>query len=100
MQKLFFNAACSLALVLCLGTYGQGQLVEIDWGGSTGAQSWDTAGNWVGGTVPNTDLSVANLSVPLGADLDVSLSGNVTLATLALGGTSGAVATTVSGGQF
>ena len=62
-----------------------------------GSQAWQTAGNWSPVTVPNSALSVANLSVPLTSNLSVDLgASDVTVAGLNLGGTGAAVTTNVT----
>ena len=108
MRNTARNLAVLTALFVGCATQAQAQLVEIDWAGSTGAQSWHTTGNWVGGIVPNTpatpepetgnSLQIANLSMNLGAGLTVDLgTTDARIAQLRLGSTSNAVATTITG---
>ncbi|MBA3483527.1 MAG: hypothetical protein H0T51_17105, partial [Pirellulales bacterium] len=62
-----------------------------------GSQAWQTPGNWSPAGVPNSALSVANLSVPLASNLSVDLgASDVTVAGLNLGGTGAAVTTNVA----
>ncbi|MEQ8847345.1 MAG: autotransporter-associated beta strand repeat-containing protein [Botrimarina sp.] len=97
------------AIAFCAGQ-ASGQLTESDWNASlTGVQSWQIDENWSTPEFPNDpgreDMSQvlispvvgANLSVPLGGDLDIDVGAtDVTVASLRLGGTLGPVATTVS----
>ncbi len=78
---------------------------EFQWIGGTGSQSWQNGGNWDLPDFPNDtdpldmDYPTANLSVSLGANLNVGLGTSpVTIAGLTLGGISSAVTTEVSSG--
>jgi autotransporter-associated beta strand protein len=103
MKNTARSLAVLLALVIGCVTQAHAQLVQIDWAGSTGSQGWHTAGNWVGGVIPNTvapdpSLQIANLSVNLSAPLTVDLGAtDARIAQLRLGSKSSAVATTITG---
>lgn len=100
MRKLTTFGIASVVMIACGVSISHAQLTDIDWNGATGSQTWQTAGNWVGGVVPNDTLAAANLSVPLNADLNVSLTGDITLARLAIGSSTSAVTTTISGSRL
>ncbi|MCA9184826.1 MAG: autotransporter-associated beta strand repeat-containing protein [Pirellulaceae bacterium] len=87
-----------VGFIVC-SSAARAQVVENVWlPPSTGSQSWHTVGNW-NSSVPDSPLSVANLSVALGADLAVSIGdSDLTLAGLTLGGSAGAVRTEVQAG--
>lgn len=86
------------------------QLDDHIWVGGTGNKLWQVDANWNPATFPNDPGRVdstpgtiansegANLSVNLNANLNVSVGAtDVTVASLTIGSTSGAVSTTVSG---
>lgn len=85
-------------LSACGSSRSDGQITQFDWSSGTGAQSWQVAGNWTPAGIPNDPQHVANLSVSLGADLNVGLgsSGSVTVAGVNIGSPGGAVTTEVS----
>ena len=81
------------------------QYTEFQWVGGTGSQNWQDAANWDLSGFPNEtdpndmDFPTANLSVGLGANLNVTVGTTpVTIAGLTLGGTASAVTTEISSG--
>lgn len=93
---LFFTFFCLHSV-----TQGQNFLVDHEWVGGVGSQNWQVNGNWnpagyPNDTDPNGALAVANFSVSLGGDLNVSLGANVRVAGVILGGTAGAVTSEIS----
>ncbi|TWT97675.1 Autotransporter-associated beta strand repeat protein [Botrimarina colliarenosi] len=95
----------------CLATAAApAQILESDWNAAlTGAQSWQVNANWSTPAFPDdpgrvdsnmvviSDVVGANLSVALGGNLNLDVGAtDVTVAGLRLGGTAGAVTTTVS----
>ncbi len=98
MRKLTCSLAAMVLAAASLAATSSAQVTTIDWGGSTGPQNWHDNGVWVGGVFPNDSLKKANLSVNLGAGLNVSLgTTDATVAGLVMGGTAGAVTTEISG---
>lgn len=105
-----FRAALAAVSGCLLAAVSQAQIIESDWVSSlTGPQNWQVNANWSTATFPNDpgrvdnmptvveDVVGANLSVDLANDLNVNVGGtDVTVAGLRLGGTLGAVTTTVS----
>ncbi|TWT90941.1 Autotransporter-associated beta strand repeat protein [Pseudobythopirellula maris] len=95
---------------MLLSTTAVAQLAESNWDSSlTGSQDWQVDANWSTPTFPNDpdrmdpDMTVftpvigANLSVGLGADLNVNVGAtDVAVAGLRMGGSAGPVSTTVS----
>ncbi len=63
----------------------------------TGAQTWQNAANWTPAGFPNANNHSANLSGPLGANLNVSVGTGVTVAGVTLGATTAARTTEISG---
>jgi autotransporter-associated beta strand protein len=86
-------------ILLCWTAPAGAQLTEFVWDNTkTGAQAWQQSGNWTPSGFPNDPLHAANLSVPLGADLNVSIGSGVTVAGVTLGGAAGAQTTEISAG--
>jgi len=91
--SLLFAAAVLAAHVPA----ARAQLTEYVWDSSkTGNQVWQQPANWTPAGFPDDPLHSANLSRPLGANLNVSVGAGVTVAGVTLGGTSTAVTTEIS----
>jgi autotransporter-associated beta strand protein len=92
----------TLACCAALATASSALAIDTSWtvlGG--GAQNWQVNGNWSPATFPNSIATTANLSVPLTANLNVSLGGSdITVGGLNIGGTGAAVTTEISGGKL
>src|SRR5262245_59374453 len=85
------------AATTLLAARANAQLVEFVWDSTkTGAQQWQNAANWTPSGFPNDPLHTANLSRPLGANLNVNIGAGVTIAGATLGATSAARATEIS----
>lgn len=88
------------ALAVSLSAIGsaQGQVTPFIWKDTlTGAQDWQLDGNWTTAGFPNNEVHTASAMVALGGALNLNVGAtDVTVAGLELGGTSSAVATTVS----
>jgi autotransporter-associated beta strand protein len=98
-------AGLGVATILALGTTpASAQVMELTehvWDSTkTGAQSWQVPANWTPAVVPNDPLHTANLSGPLGANLNVNLASGVTIAGIKLGATAAARTTELSGSQI
>lgn len=83
----------------------EASFTEFQWIGGTGSQSWQSDANWDLPDFPNDtdpldmDYPTADLSVGLGANLNVSIGTSpVTVAGLTMGGTSGVVTSEISSG--
>ena len=106
------NVATLLSSILSLLVFGSlshaqplPTFTEYSWTGGTGPKSWQDGANWDLADFPNDidpndmDYPTANLSVGLGANLNVSVGTTpVTVAGLTMGGTSGVVTTELSSG--
>jgi fibronectin-binding autotransporter adhesin len=115
MARAFGRLANSVALVLSIAQVTSAQLDDHLWIGGAGNQLWQLDDNWNIAPFPNdpgrvdtnemliSNVEGANLSVSLPANLNVDIGAtNVTVAALAIGGTSGPVTTniTTSGGRL
>jgi autotransporter-associated beta strand protein len=94
-QAAFLRAL--VVLTFC-STSHRATSTEFTWNPSqTGVQSWFNPANWSPAGSPNSTADVANLSVPLNADLSVNAGGApIFIAGLRIGGTGPAVNTTIT----
>ncbi len=112
MARWGFLVTAATTLVCLTNGETLAQIDYTNWNPAlTGSQEWQIDGNWSPATFPNDpgrvdtvpevieNVTGANVSVPLGADLNLSVgTSDVTVAALKLGGTAGPVTTTISAG--
>ncbi|MAT68581.1 MAG: hypothetical protein CMJ58_03575 [Planctomycetaceae bacterium] len=95
----FRGLALGAAIATALTTPALGQITEFPYSGGAGTQTWQNAANWGGAGFPDGSDHLADLSQPLGGDATVNLNtgSTITLAGLRIGGSAGAVTTTIGG---